>query len=90
MQAGDETRRETGEPKPLLNGGEAALEVGAVEELGELEKPMAQHKHLRAKNHAIPVSALLEIMSRARDLRVIHTQTQVSQHGCTSDVQQIY
>lgn len=46
VQAGDETRRETGEPKALFNGGEAALEVGAVEELGELEKPVAQHKHL--------------------------------------------
>lgn len=54
MQAGDETRRETGEPKALLNGGEAALEVGAVEELGELEKPMAQHKHLWAKKPCHP------------------------------------
>lgn len=59
MQAGDETRRETREPKALLNGGEAALEVGTVEELGELEKPVAQHKHLRAKKSAIPVSTKL-------------------------------
>lgn len=54
MQARDETRRETGEPKALLNGGEAALEVGTVEELGELEKPVAQHKHLRAKEKSHP------------------------------------
>lgn len=46
VQAGNETRGRTGEPKALLNGGEAALEVGAVEQLAELEETMAQHEHL--------------------------------------------
>lgn len=46
IQAGNETRGRTGEAKALLDGGEAALEVGAVQELGELQEAMAEHEHL--------------------------------------------
>lgn len=46
IQAGNETRGRTGEPKALLDCGEAALEVGAVKELAELQEAMAQHEHL--------------------------------------------
>lgn len=46
IQAGNETRGRTGEAKALLDGGEAAFEVGAVQELAELQKAMAEHEHL--------------------------------------------
>lgn len=36
IQTGDETRGRAGEPKALLDCGETALEVGAVEQLAEL------------------------------------------------------
>lgn len=36
IQTGDETGGRTGEPKALLDSGEAALEVGTVEQLAEL------------------------------------------------------
>lgn len=46
IQAGNEARGRTGEAKALLDGGEAALEVGAVQELAELQEAMAEHEHL--------------------------------------------
>lgn len=46
IQAGNETRGGTGEAEALLDGGEAALEVGTVQELGELQEAMAEHEHL--------------------------------------------
>lgn len=46
VQAGNETRGRTGEAKALLDGGEAAFEVGAVQELAELQKAVAEHEHL--------------------------------------------
>lgn len=46
IQAGNETRGRTGEAEALLDGGEAALEVGAVQELAELQEAMAEHEHL--------------------------------------------
>lgn len=46
VQTGNETRGRTGEPKALLDGGEAALEVGAVQELAELQEAVAEHKYL--------------------------------------------
>lgn len=46
VQTGDETRGRAGEPEALLDGGEAALEVGTVQELGELQEAMAEHEHL--------------------------------------------
>lgn len=52
IQAGNETRGRAGEAKALLDGGEAALEVGAVQELAELQKAMAEHEHLREDTSA--------------------------------------
>lgn len=46
IQAGNEPRGGTGEPEALLDGGEAALEVGAVEKLAELQEAVAEHEHL--------------------------------------------
>lgn len=56
IQAGNEPRGGTGEPEALLDGGEAALEVGAVEELAELQKAMAEHEHLWEETRAAEAS----------------------------------
>lgn len=52
VQTGNETRGRTGEPKALLDGGEAALEVGAVQELAELQEAVAEHEHLRGTENS--------------------------------------
>lgn len=57
IQAGNEPRRRTGEAKALLDGGEAALEVGTVQELAELQEAMAEHEHLAEETLACEVSA---------------------------------
>lgn len=49
IQAGNETRGRAREAEALLNRGEAALEVGTVQQLAELQEAMAEHEHLQAR-----------------------------------------
>lgn len=46
MQRRDSSRRVAAEAVAPLYGGDDALEVGAVEQLGELQEAVAQHEEL--------------------------------------------
>lgn len=46
MQRRDGSRRVAAEAVAPLHGGDDALEVGAVEQLGELQEAVAQHEEL--------------------------------------------